>query len=265
MIVEFIGCAGAGKTTLSRMICERGIAGNRVVGMPDLLLDRAPLRRIRHATAVNIVQEVCGFPFFLGAWRRERGFIAFAGRMLIRHAPSTFDKLNGIRGIVRKVGMYQLARSRASDRIILSDEGTVLTAYNVFVMTNVHFGRPELEQFARLVPLPDMIVYVRAPVASLVERATSRPDPRRQHVGKDAVEVERDIRRTVDLFDLVVTTASLRDRVVVVENGDSDPAQRQRLVAEIAARLRALVSAGDALEGASPQRRTDHVRSEART
>lgn len=242
MIVEFIGCAGAGKTTLRRMVCERGLAGSRVVAMPDLVLGHTLLRRVSHPTAVNVVQEVGGFPSFLGAWRRERDFIAFARRTLFRHAPTTFAKLNGMRGVVRKVGMYHLARRRAVDRIVLSDEGTVLCAYNLYVMTNLEFGYPEIEQFARLVPLPDHVVYVRAPVASLVERATSRPDPRRQHVRKDAAEIERDIRRTLDLFDLVVATPPLEGRVMIVDNNDGGPAERRQLVEEIAGRLEASVS-----------------------
>jgi hypothetical protein len=242
MIVEFIGCAGAGKTTLRRIMCENGSAGNRLVAMADLLLDRAVLCRITHPTAVNVVQEIGGLPFFVGAWRREHDYVGFASRMLARHAPSTFHKLNGMRGVVRKVGMYHLARARAPDRIVLSDEGTVLTAYDLFVTTDVDFGGPELEQFARLVPLPDAIVYVKAPIASLVERATSRPDPRRQHVGKQAAAVERNIRRTVELFDRLVTTAPLKGRVVVVDNDDSGPARRQRLAADIEASLRASIS-----------------------
>ncbi len=95
-----MGCAGAGKTTLRRLLCERGIAGCPVVAMPDLMLDSALLGRIAHPTAINVVQEIGGFPFFLGAWRRERDFLAFARRMLFRRGVTTYDRLNGLRGIV---------------------------------------------------------------------------------------------------------------------------------------------------------------------
>jgi len=237
MIVELIGCDGAGKTTLSRMLCGQGIGGSRVMAMPGLLLDRVVLRRITHPTAVNLVQDVSGLPFLLGTSRPQREFIALSGRMLARSALSTYDKVNGMRDILRRVGMYELARRRASDRIVLSDEGTVLTAY-LFVLADVEFDSAELEHFVRLVPQPDLIVHVKAPVVSLVRRAMTRTDPRRQHVGKDPDRVERAIRRTVDVFDLVTATAPLRDRVIAVENDDSDHARRERLVEEIAARLR---------------------------
>jgi thymidylate kinase len=135
--------------------------------------------------------------------------------------------------------MYELAVRRASNRIVLSDEGTVLSVYH-FALTDRGFDPSELEDFARLVPLPDTIVYVKAPVAALVRRAASRPVQRRQHVGKGQDHVERTIRRTSEVFDLVATAASLRERVIVVENDDSDPARRQQLVEEIAGRLQAL-------------------------
>jgi thymidylate kinase len=135
--------------------------------------------------------------------------------------------------------MYELARRRAASRVVLADEGTVLTAYHVFVLAALEFGPDELERFARLVPLPDRIVYVRAPVAALVERAATRDEGRRQLPPGEIDRVEATIRRTVDLFDLLVTAAPIRDRVLVVDNDDGDDIRRRRLVAAIAARLEA--------------------------
>jgi thymidylate kinase len=260
MIVEFIGCDGAGKTTLSRMLCEHGIPGRRVVAMPDLLRDRAGLRRITHRTAVNVVQDVGAFPFFVRGFRRHREYVAFARRMLARHEPSTFDRLNSMRGIVRRVGMYELASNRASDRIVLSDEGTVLSAYHL-ALADVALEPSELEDFARLVPAPDLIVYVTAPVASLVQRATSRPVRRRQHAGKDPDQVERTIRRTADVFDRLAAASPLRDRVIIVENEDGDPAERQELVEKLAPRLQASVVAGGVAHTGSVRLGHDRLRS----
>lgn len=236
MIVEFVGCDGAGKTTLSRMLCERGIPGSRVVAMPDLLLDRPGLRWITQRTAVNVVQDLGGFPFFVDGRRRHREYVAFARRMLARHEPSTLDRLNSMRGIVRRVGMYELANRRAANEIVLSDEGTVLSAYHL-ALTSTTFDEAELQEFARLVPRPGLIVYVKAPLASLVRRAASRPVQRRQHAGMAPDQIEQTIRRTANVFDLVAAAPPLRERVLVVENADSDPGNRQELVDEIARRL----------------------------
>jgi thymidylate kinase len=248
MIVEFVGCDGAGKTTLSRMLCEQGIPGSRVVAMPDLLLDRAGLRWVTQRTAANVVQDLGGFPFFVGGFDRHREYVAFARRMLARHEPSAFDRINSMRGIVRRVGMYELARRRAANRIVLSDEGTVLSAYHL-ALAGTALDKGELEEFVRLVPRPDMLVYVKAPIASLVRRARSRPVRRRQHAGMDRDQIEQTIRRTATVFDLVAAAPRLRERVIVVENDDADSGQRQRLVDEIVRRVRASRAKGRVVGG----------------
>lgn len=245
MIVELIGCDGAGKTTLGRMLAERGVLGTRAVLMADLVLDRQVLRRITHPTARNVVQEVAGLPFLLRAYRRRRAYLAFARHMHARYAASAYHRLNGMRGIARRVGMYELARSRASNRIVLSDEGTVLSAY-LFALTDVELDRSHVARFAELVPVPDAIVYVKAPIDALVERALARPDVRPQHARKSREDVERTIGRTVEVFDLVAQTRPLRDRVLVVEN-DGDHDRLQRLGTELASEFRAAPEARGAL------------------
>jgi thymidylate kinase len=248
MIIEFVGCDGAGKTTLSHMLCERGIPGSRVVAMPDLLLDRTGLRRITQRTAVNVVQDLGGFPYFVRGFPRHREYVAFSRRMLARHEPSTLDRVNSMRGIVRRVGMYELATRRAANRVVLSDEGTVLSAYHL-ALRGVALDEAELDEFVRLVPRPDLIVYVKAPVASLVRRAASRPVRRRQHAGMGPDQIEQTIRRTATVFDLVAAAPRLKERVIVVENDDAGPGQRQRLVEEISRRLRVWAAKGAAAGG----------------
>ncbi len=233
MIVELIGCAGAGKTTLRRLLCEEGLRGKTVVAMPDLVRARPFVRHIEHPTAVNVMQEMAGLPYFVGSWKKEREFVALARELLGRSSVSTFDRLNGLRGIVRKLGMYELATKRARGTLVISDEGTVLSAYNLLVASNLELDPFQVERFLGVVPLPERIVYVKAPLATLVERATTRPDPRRQHIGRARSEIERDIRRTVELFDLVAASSRLEGRVLVVENDDAVVTERRRLVTTI--------------------------------
>ncbi len=236
MIVELIGCDGAGKTTLGQTLAEPGVLGARAVVMADLVLDRPGLRGITQPTARNVAQEVAGLPFLLRALGRRRAYLAFARRMHTRYAPSAYHRLNGMRGIARRVGMYELAQSRAADRIVVSDEGTVLSAY-LFALTDVALDRSHVARFAELVPAPDTIVYVKAPIDVLVERALARPDRRPQHAGKSRGEVEQTIGRTVEVFDLVAGSSPLRDRVLVVEN-DGDRERLRGLAGSIGSEFR---------------------------
>lgn len=240
MIVELIGCDGAGKTTLGRLLAEPGVLESPATIMADLVLDRPGLRAITHPTAMNVAQEVASLPFLARGYRARSPYFAFARRMLARYAPSAYHRLNGMRGVARRVGMYELAQSRAADRIVLSDEGTVLSAY-LFALTDVELDGSDVGRFAELVPAPERIVYVTAPIASLVERALARPDRRPQHAGRSRAEVERTIARTVEVFDLVAESPALRERVLVVEN-DGDRASLQRLCADLADELRPAVS-----------------------
>jgi hypothetical protein len=76
--------------------------------------------------------------------------------------------------------------------------------------------------------------------------------------------VERTIRRTVDVFDLVAECAPLRDRVLVIENGDDDLERLRRAGSDLANEFRAGASlaaldthraAGVHLEPLSPELR----------
>lgn len=237
MIVEFVGCSGAGKTTLARELCAHASFAEPPVIGSDIVLDHPLFRKVSNPTAANLIQDIAGLPYFLGARHRARPFLALSGRLLHQHAPSTFDELMNTRSVMRRIGMFELARHRARGRTVLVDEGTVLIAYHLFVYSTAEATEPELEQFAALVPLPDRIVYVKAPVSALVARAQARPDPRRQLAGLPRASVARWIERAADVFDRVTAAPRLRDRVLVVDNSSPDVRARCELVAQLAGQL----------------------------
>ena len=106
----------------------------------------------------------------------------------------------------------------------------------------------ELEEFAHLAPTPDRIVYVKAPIDALVERATSRPDRRRQLAGRDRDVIEQSLRRATSLFDGLAATPSLRDRVIIVDGSDGTLDDDRQLMA-LADELRSTRSSLDEHHG----------------
>ena len=233
MIVEFIGPTGAGKTTLARALVRRGASARPVRMATDLLTDRPGRRWIRNPHAINVLADVTAFPSFVRALDRDRDFLRFAFDRLKRHAPSTFAKLNYMRNMVRKLGMHEMTKRADPGTTFLVDEGTILTAYQLFVYSDAPFTQPDLERFGRLVPLPDLIVSVRAPIDVLLKRAMARSDRRRELTQNDEDEVQRWIVRAVDLFDALAEIEPIRDRLMTVEIADDEPESFDAAIFEV--------------------------------
>ncbi len=253
MIVEFIGATGAGKTTLARALVRRASA-QPVRMATDLLTDRPGRRWIRNPHAINVLADVTALPSFVRALDRDRDFLRFAFDRLKRHAPSTFAKLNYMRNMVRKLGMHEMTTRADPGTTFLVDEGTILTAYQLFVYSDAPFTQPDLERFGRLVPLPDVIVSVKAPIDVLLERAMTRSDRRRELAQNDEDEVRRWIVRAADLFDALAEIGPIRDRLVSVEIADDEPESLDAAILEVERSLAREVV--PSIERASPGRAT---------
>lgn len=234
MIIELIGPSGAGKSTLARMVCDRLGGREHATVAPDLVLDRPGLRRIHNATAANIVQDVCGLPFLAGALPECADTLRLSAGLLREHAPSRFDHFMNARSVLRRIGMFELARARAAGRVVLVDEGPLLIAYHLFVYSTVALERAPVERFAATVPLPDRVIRIRTPFDVLAERAFSRPDRRRQLAGMTPEEAEVPLRRASLVFDRLLAAPRLRERTLVVDNPSRDLGELDRLARRLA-------------------------------
>lgn len=222
MIVEFIGSTGAGKTTLISQVQRRLAQTTDVVTSFDVVAALPGLPTVDHPTVRNFIQELVGFPFLIGSLRRNRIFLLFMLRMLARQAAFSIFTVNILRSIERKIGVYEILRRRHHDHIVLVDEGTVLLAHNVFVYSSADYTREEITTFASLVPLPDIIVYIKAPVDILVQRALLRTDPPREIRSKNRALIEKHIQRAVEMFEELIQADNIQSRLLIVENPDSD-------------------------------------------
>ncbi len=220
MIVEFIGSSGAGKTTLISEVQRKLADITDVTTSFDLVASQLSLRHVTHPTARNLIQEFIGFPYLIRSLGRHKAFIVFILRMLARQANFSLFTLNNLRSLERKIGVYEIIRRDPHNRIVLVDEGTVLSAHNVFVYSNAAYTCEEIARFASLVPLPDAIVYIKAPVDSLVQRSLNRTDPPREMRSKDRAVIERYINRAVRMFDGLIKADNIQRRLLIVENSD---------------------------------------------
>lgn len=221
MIVEFIGSTGAGKTTLIKEVKRRLSKSAQVTTSFDLIATPLGLGSVTHPTARNLIQELVGFPFFLKSLHQHRAYVDLYLSLLARQEKFTFFMMNNLRSLERKLGVFEIIKRKDFDQIILVDEGTVLSAHHVFVFTDVSYTSEEISRFASVLPLPDVIVYIKVPMEILIERSIQRTDPPRMMRSRNRVQNEMYIRRAVTMFEQLVKTEQIQNRVLIVDNPDS--------------------------------------------
>jgi deoxyadenosine/deoxycytidine kinase len=127
--------------------------------------------------------------------------------------------IHNLRSLVRKIGMYEISKHLGKDQIILVDEGPILAAH-MFVSTGNTYTPEEITRFTDLLPLPDLVVYIRASVDTIIERTFRRADPPREVDVKNPARTEEYIKRAVAIFDQLTQAENIRPRLLVVESLD---------------------------------------------
>ena len=232
MIVEFIGSTGAGKTSLISKIHQQ-LAQTKVVTTPfDLIAAPLGLSGVTHPTVQNLIQELVGFPFFIGSLSRHGKFLSHTIEIFSRNTKFSIYRINNFRSLERKLGMYELTQRYDKGQIILVDEGPILAAH-MFVFTGSIVTSAEIAAFANLLPLPDLVVYIKAPIEVLVRRALQRPDPPREMHKKDPIMTEKYIKDATAVFDQLMECERIKSRLLVVDNPDLTTEEHEKLAAGV--------------------------------
>jgi thymidylate kinase len=236
MIVEFIGCTGAGKTTLIGQVQSRLAETTPVITAHEVIASRVGLNALGNPTAQNLVEELVGFPFFLRALGRHRAYLTLTLRMFMRDARLSFTTLNNLRSLERKLGGYEITLRHQNGGIVLVDEGPIQAAH-MFAANADSLSDGDIHRFAELLPMPDLVVYVKSPVDALMDRTSKRSDPPREVRSQHATATERHLKGAVDVFDRLVHASNLCGRVLIVENTDLTQKEYSALAGELAASI----------------------------
>jgi len=232
MIVEFIGSTGAGKTSLISKIHHKLAQTTVVTTSFDLIAAPLGLSSVTHPTAQNLIQELVGFPFFIGSLNRHGKFLVHTIETFSRNTKFSFHRINNLRSLERKIGMYEITQRYSRDQIILVDEGPILAAH-MFVFTGSLVTSSEIATFANLLPLPDLIVYIKAPVDVLVRRALRRPDPPREMGNKNPDMTEKYVKNATAIFDQLMGSERIRSRLLVVNNPDLTAEEHDKVADDV--------------------------------
>lgn len=178
MLIEFVGCSGAGKTTQIERVLAALLARKRAAASSTALIaERTHTAWIKDLTLRNVCLDFFLFPWLLLAFKDHFGFCLFGLLQIVRNADSGLSILQRVLSQLRNVAGNELLRRLAKPEFILIDEGTICGVHNVLV----HLKRPPedalIETYSRLVPKPELIIHIDTPVDVAFSRTEARLDP----------------------------------------------------------------------------------------
>jgi deoxyadenosine/deoxycytidine kinase len=240
MQIELTGCTSAGKSTLAsliRQVCQE--RGTDVLASSDFVLEHFRAGWVKSRVLRTLLLDLFSLSVCLATWRRNFEFYIFAIRTISRLPVAPFEKLNLARNVLKKIGIYEIIRGRSSDQsdeihtgpiattshpttsaasqpIVLVDEGTLHAAHNLFVHISAEAKACDLETFIRLVPLPDVVVYVTQSESVLIDRTMRRGHKRIPEHSPDKTQIF--IQRGINVFDQLMRGLALQRGLQVVES-----------------------------------------------
>lgn len=236
MIVEAVGPTASGKSTVVAAsvarLRERGIpvhtANEVVLGRWDARLPAAGAARavaVQALTLPSLFAEVVARP----------GLAAYLVRLSVRHGERWSFRLNCARNALRRLAVARAVRKADGKRpseVIVVDEG--LAHFVDMLAESVRApSTADVAEYARRVPLPDLLLRVRASPEVRASRILARGHRRLRQPTLEAVE--RYVRHGEAATDALLAQPALAGCVAVVDAGagsdDLDRAVKQMTAA----------------------------------
>jgi len=222
MQIELIGCTSAGKSSLAQEVLKGNQQnGYNLITSYDFVLRWAHLDWIQNHRMRMLVLNILALLACLFTWRKNFGLYRFVTGVILRLPAEVgfFERLKIARIVARNVGIDEIVRRNKSDRqVVLADEGTLHIAHYLFVHVSVEPDLHELENYVRLVDLPDVAVYIRQPESVLISRTRARGHKRIPE-GASA-RVQRFIQHSLAVFEKLIGFSSLEGRLLIVNGGE---------------------------------------------
>lgn len=218
MHIELIGSTSAGKTTLAKKMVAAGKkSGIDITLSDDFMLEQLKLSWVRNEFIRRRLVEVAAFTICLIYIAKHKDFFWFVLREGISSPGSWFYKINRIRNVLRKIGIFEfISLRRGSRQIVLADnEGILQGIHNLFVHPNSQTDLHKIATYVELVPLPDAVLYLQQKEDILVSRTLARGHAR--VIGNSPDEVANFIRQAVAVFDELIHAPELHDRLLIVD------------------------------------------------
>lgn len=220
MHIEIIGATSAGKTTLAKKMVEAGINNGVNISLSDdFILEQLHLGWIKNGFIRRRLVEIVAFAYWftrLARYLELYRFVVGEGK----YSPgSWFYKMNRIRNVIRKIGVYEyISRRSESQQVVLADnEGILQGAHNLFVHQVSQVDLKKIGQYVKLIPLPDIVIYLQQEESVLVSRTLKRGHARL--AGSSPEKVVHFIRQAVTVFNEIVNIPKIHERLIIVDDG----------------------------------------------
>ena len=220
MHIELIGSTSAGKTTLAKKMVKIGKDYGLDVSLSDdFMLDQLHLSWIKNDFMRRRVVEIVAFSIYITCLIRYKEFFDFVVRESKTFSGSWFYRLNRIRNVIRKIGIFEfISRKSGSHQIVLADnEGILQGAHNLFVHQSSQADLQKIARYVELVPLPDVVLYLQLEEEILVSRTLGRGHARVSESSPD--KVVHFIKQAVSVFNEMVNMPMVREKLLVLDSG----------------------------------------------
>ncbi len=218
MHIELIGSTSAGKTTLAKKMMEAGKnSGVEVSLSDDFMLGQLHLGWVRNEFICRRLVEITAFAVWLTCLAKYKDFFRFVIQEGKYSPGSWFYKMNRIRNVIRKIGIYEfISRRSGSQQVVLADnEGILQGVHNLFVHENSQADLHKIARYVELVPLPDVVLYLRQEEDVLVARTIARGHDR--VTGSSQDKVVHFIRQAVAVFNEMINISKVQERLLIVD------------------------------------------------
>lgn len=220
MHIELIGSTSAGKTTLANKMINKGNKNGENVSLSDdFMLEQVHLSWVKNGFARRRLVEIVAYAICLKHITTYKEFIGFVFREGKSSPGTWFYKINRIRNVIRKIGIFEFISQRSgAQQVVLADnEGLLQGIHNLFVHQNSETDVTKIAQYVELVPLPDVVLYLKQEEEVLVSRTLKRGHAR---IAESSPErVAQFIGQAVTVFNELINIPKIQEKLLIVDGG----------------------------------------------
>jgi len=224
VIVELFGCSGSGKTTLAARLATR-------LRQDGVTTHREPARRSSVAiTARNLAIAPAMVLVVVASGAMARAHLAMTWRHIRRRRLSNLWTVARCAAAARISGehLLRMRRSKHLREIVVVDEG-ILTTVQLAFTGDTQVSESEVRALAELMPLPDIVVWVRSPISAIVDRTSTRLDAPREMRTLTKTELWTRTQTAQGAYGIVAEVPGVGDRMIQIWNPSEEPESDEEL------------------------------------